>query len=86
MRGKERSSQSLHISCERPLVLTVAENKSNEAGVDQRPCTTDAASRAGNVSQQGQTADLAIPRSWRRCLDQHQFDPATRAAFVLDKK
>lgn len=34
----------------------------------------------GTPASHGHTADLAITRSWRRCLDQHQLDPASRRA------
>lgn len=34
----------------------------------------------GTPASQGPVADLAITRSWRRCLDQHQLDPASRRA------
>lgn len=34
----------------------------------------------GSPASQGASADLAITRSWRRCLDQHQLDPASRRA------
>lgn len=32
----------------------------------------------GTPASHGHTTDLAITRSWRRCLDQHQLDPASR--------
>ncbi|RJX75001.1 sigma-54-dependent Fis family transcriptional regulator [Pseudomonas sp. LS-2] len=34
----------------------------------------------GSPASQGTSADLAITRSWRRCLDQHRLDPASRRA------
>ncbi|EJM51251.1 sigma-54-dependent Fis family transcriptional regulator [Pseudomonas sp. GM48] len=34
----------------------------------------------GTPASHGLTTDLAITRSWRRCLDQHQLDPASRRA------
>ncbi|WP_437879910.1 sigma-54-dependent Fis family transcriptional regulator [Pseudomonas sp. LRF_L74] len=34
----------------------------------------------GTPAAHGPTADPAITRSWRRCLDQHQLDPASRRA------
>jgi transcriptional regulator of acetoin/glycerol metabolism len=34
----------------------------------------------GSPASQGAAADLAITRSWRRCLDQHRLDPASRRA------
>jgi transcriptional regulator of acetoin/glycerol metabolism len=34
----------------------------------------------GSPASQGASADLAITRSWRRCLDQHRLDPASRRA------
>jgi len=34
----------------------------------------------GTIASHGPTADLAITRSWRRCLDQYQLDPASRRA------
>ncbi|VVP85191.1 Acetoin catabolism regulatory protein [Pseudomonas fluorescens] len=34
----------------------------------------------GTIANHGPTADLAITRSWRRCLDQYQLDPASRRA------
>ncbi|WP_223521760.1 sigma-54-dependent Fis family transcriptional regulator [Pseudomonas sp. GL-B-19] len=34
----------------------------------------------GTPASHGHTTDLAITRSWRRCLDQHQLDPASRRA------
>jgi transcriptional regulator of acetoin/glycerol metabolism len=34
----------------------------------------------GTPASHGHTTDLAITRSWRRCLDQHQLDPASRHA------
>ena len=34
----------------------------------------------GIPASHGHTTDLAITRSWRRCLDQHQLDPASRRA------
>ena len=32
----------------------------------------------GTPASHGHMTDLAITRSWRRCLDQHQLDPASR--------
>lgn len=34
----------------------------------------------GSVASPSPAADLAITRSWRRCLDQYQLDPASRRA------
>eukprot|EP01030_Chromulinospumella_sphaerica_P005029 gene5029-4919_t len=34
----------------------------------------------GTVASHNPVADLAITRSWRRCLDQYQLDPASRRA------
>ena len=34
----------------------------------------------GAHATHGPLADLAITRSWRRCLDQYQLDPASRRA------
>ncbi|MDR6925897.1 sigma-54-dependent Fis family transcriptional regulator [Pseudomonas sp. BE134] len=34
----------------------------------------------GTIASHSPTADLAITRSWRRCLDQYQLDPASRRA------
>ena len=34
----------------------------------------------GSVASPGPVADLAITRSWRRCLDQYRLDPASRRA------
>nr|WP_314577046.1 sigma-54-dependent Fis family transcriptional regulator [uncultured Pseudomonas sp.] len=34
----------------------------------------------GTQPQPGPAADIAITRSWRRCLDQHRLDPASRRA------
>ncbi|WCM48529.1 sigma-54-dependent Fis family transcriptional regulator [Pseudomonas sp. WJP1] len=34
----------------------------------------------GTIASHSATADLAITRSWRRCLDQYQLDPASRRA------
>jgi len=34
----------------------------------------------GTIASHNPTADLAITRSWRRCLDQYQLDPASRRA------
>ena len=34
----------------------------------------------GTVASHSPSADLAITRSWRRCLDKHQLDPASRRA------
>lgn len=34
----------------------------------------------GSVASHSAAADLAITRSWRRCLDQYQLDPASRRA------
>ena len=34
----------------------------------------------GTSASHGHATDLAITRSWRRCLDQHQLDPASRRA------
>ncbi|KPG95910.1 Fis family transcriptional regulator [Pseudomonas sp. RIT-PI-q] len=34
----------------------------------------------GTSASHGHTTDLAITRSWRRCLDQYQLDPASRRA------
>ena len=34
----------------------------------------------GTHATHGPIADLAITRSWRRCLDQYQLDPASRRA------
>ena len=34
----------------------------------------------GTHANQGTIADRVITRSWRRCLDQHQLDPASRRA------
>jgi transcriptional regulator of acetoin/glycerol metabolism len=34
----------------------------------------------GSVASHGPDADPSITRSWRRCLDQHQLDPASRRA------
>ena len=34
----------------------------------------------GNQASPGPVADFAITRSWRRCLDQHRLDPASRRA------
>lgn len=34
----------------------------------------------GIPASHGHATDLAITRSWRRCLDQHQLDPASRRA------
>ncbi|NWL18123.1 sigma-54-dependent Fis family transcriptional regulator [Pseudomonas umsongensis] len=34
----------------------------------------------GTVASHSPVADLAITRSWRRCLDQYQLDPASRRA------
>ncbi|MGE8150137.1 sigma-54-dependent Fis family transcriptional regulator [Pseudomonas vancouverensis] len=34
----------------------------------------------GTIANHGPAADLAITRSWRRCLDQYQLDPASRRA------
>lgn len=34
----------------------------------------------GTIANHGPTADMAITRSWRRCLDQYQLDPASRRA------
>ena len=39
----------------------------------------------GTLAHHATTADPAITRSWRRCLDQHQLDPAShRAPNVLE--
>ena len=34
----------------------------------------------GSIASHSAAADLAITRSWRRCLDQYQLDPASRRA------
>ena len=34
----------------------------------------------GTLANHGPIADRAITRSWRRCLDQYQLDPASRRA------
>ncbi|QJC79575.1 sigma-54-dependent Fis family transcriptional regulator [Pseudomonas umsongensis] len=34
----------------------------------------------GTIASHSPVADLAITRSWRRCLDQYQLDPASRRA------
>lgn len=34
----------------------------------------------GTLAAPGAATDLAITRSWRRCLDQHQLDPSSRRA------
>ncbi|MBC3776609.1 sigma-54-dependent Fis family transcriptional regulator [Pseudomonas sp. SWRI99] len=40
----------------------------------------------GSVASHSAAADLAITRSWRRCLDQYQLDPASpRAPDVLEQ-
>ena len=40
----------------------------------------------GSAASHGPSADPAITRSWRRCLDQHRLDPASvRAPNVLER-